>query len=157
MNSIPIYDHMTGGCAISERRAHIQPASFDTVKLFTIVESPYMGATQELLARNKAYARAAIRDSILKGEAPFASHLLYTQPGVLRDEVHEERELGMGLGWHIMKHADRVVFYTDLGWSSGMLRGKVAANDARKQILERTLGPSFGGWEENYHPSMENF
>lgn len=93
------------------------------VKHFVIVESPYAGD----IARNEQYARAAIRDCILRGEAPFASHLLYTQPGVLRDKITEERELGMGLGWHVMRRADYIVVYADLGFSSGMIRGVLAA------------------------------
>lgn len=118
-------------------------------KPVVVVESPYQGDIE----RNVAYARAALRDAILRGECPLASHLLYTQPNVLRDEVHEERELGMGLGWHVMKRADRVVIYIDLGWSSGMKRGKQAALDAGKPIEERTLGPS---WLENFE-AMRNF
>ena len=42
-----------------------------------IFESPYAGNVEE----NVAYARAAVRDSLLRGELPIASHLLYTQPG----------------------------------------------------------------------------
>lgn len=112
-------------------------------KPVVIIESPYAGDIE----RNVAYARAALRDSVLRGECPLASHLLYTQPGVLRDEVHAERELGMGLGWHVMQRADRVVIYTDLGWSSGMKRGKDAAIAAGKAFEERSLGPH---WLENF-------
>jgi hypothetical protein len=45
--------------------------------------------------------RAAVRDRILRGESPIASHLLYTQPGFLKDDVPEERHLGIeaGLAW----------------------------------------------------------
>ena len=42
-----------------------------------ILESPYAGRVEE----NVAYARAAVRDSLLRGEAPIASHLLYTSRG----------------------------------------------------------------------------
>ena len=107
-------------------------------KPFVIVESPYAGDVE----RNLAYARATIRDSILRGEAPFGSHLLYTQPGILIDEIPMERELGMALGWHIMRYADFVAFYTDFGWSGGMKRGKAAAIELRKPIVERSL-PGF--------------
>lgn len=56
-----------------------------------IVESPYAGDIE----RNVAYARACIADCLKRGEAPFASHLLYTQPGVLDDGVPaEDRWLG---------------------------------------------------------------
>ena len=55
-----------------------------------ILESPYAGDIE----RNVAYARMAVRDSLAKGEAPIASHLLYTQEGILKDEVPEERQWG---------------------------------------------------------------
>lgn len=41
-----------------------------------ILESPYAGNIE----KNVAYARACVRDSLSRGEAPIASHLLYTQP-----------------------------------------------------------------------------
>ncbi len=44
-----------------------------------ILESPYAGHVDA----NVAYARMAMHDSLLRGEAPIASHLLYTQPDVL--------------------------------------------------------------------------
>ena len=65
-----------------------------------ILESPYAGDVE----RNVAYARACLRDSLLRGEAPIASHLLYTQPGVLDDQIPEERQMGIdaGLAWGMM-------------------------------------------------------
>lgn len=127
------------------------------VKKFVIVESPFAG----YVPRNIAFARACIRDCILRGEAPYASHLLYTQPGVLDDSILAERELGMGLGWNIMVRADLVAIYTDLGWSSGMTRGKEAAITAGVAYEERTLGPA-GIWQANWegqykHTSLAEF
>jgi hypothetical protein len=81
-----------------------------------IVESPYAGD----IDRNVAYARAALADCLRRGEAPIASHLLYTQPGVLRDEVPEERRLGIDAGLAWRRVADCAVFYVDLDWSRGM-------------------------------------
>lgn len=46
--------------------------------IFVIVESPYAGDVE----RNTAYARAAVRDCLMRGEAPFASHLLYMAYGI---------------------------------------------------------------------------
>lgn len=82
-----------------------------------IIESPYAGDVEA----NVEYARRCVRDSVLRGEAPIASHLLFTQPGILRDDVEEERALGIaaGLAWRDV--ADYSVFYTDRGWSRGML------------------------------------
>ena len=83
----------------------------------TIIESPFAGDVEG----NVTYARQCVRDSVLRGEAPIASHLLFTQPGILRDDVPGERKLGIeaGLAWRAV--ADYSVFYTDRGWSNGML------------------------------------
>lgn len=82
-----------------------------------VIESPYAGDVK----RNIEFARACIRDSIMRGETPFASHLLYTQPNILDDDLPQERKLGIEAGFAI-KHLEGVktVFYTDLGWSGGM-------------------------------------
>jgi hypothetical protein len=53
-----------------------------------ILESSYAGDIEA----NVEYARRCVRDALARGEAPIASHLLYTQPGVLRDAVPEERQ-----------------------------------------------------------------
>jgi hypothetical protein len=47
-----------------------------------LLESPYAGDVDG----NLHYARAAMRDCLHLGEAPFASHLLYTQPGRATNE-----------------------------------------------------------------------
>jgi hypothetical protein len=82
-----------------------------------ILESPYAGNVKQ----NEEYARTCMRESLLMGESPIASHLLYTQPGVLRDDVLIERDLGIaaGLAWRPV--AELSIFWTDLGWSRGML------------------------------------
>ena len=81
-----------------------------------IIESPYAGDH----ARNLRYLRACMRDCIERGEAPFASHGLYTQPGVLDDKNPKERAQGIeaGFSWRVV--ADATVIYTDLGISYGM-------------------------------------
>jgi hypothetical protein len=79
-----------------------------------IIESPYKGD----IRLNKAYARLAMLDSIMRGEVPFASHLLYTQ--VLDDSDAAERALGIALGMEWWKVAQLVAFYIDLGMSEGM-------------------------------------
>lgn len=86
-----------------------------------IIESPYAGDVEA----NVAYARKAMADSIrYYGEAPIASHLLYTQPGVLDDSLPHERALGIaaGLAWRAV--AQGAVFYVDRGWSNGMVAAK---------------------------------
>lgn len=83
-----------------------------------IIESPFAGG----VAANVEYARECMHHSLLLGEAPYASHLLYTQPGVLDDDVQEERTLGIEAGFAFKHIPDSLtVFYIDLGWSNGML------------------------------------
>ena len=108
-----------------------------------ILESPYAGNVGE----NVAYARAAVRDSLLRGEAPIASHLLYTQPGILMDDVPDERRLGIetGLAWR--SAAEASVVYLDLGVSPGMGQGIAAAEAAGIPVEYRSLA-SFGRQKE---------
>jgi hypothetical protein len=81
-----------------------------------IIESPYAGDVQ----KNKRYLRACLRDCISRGEAPYASHGLYTQPGVLRDDVPEERTAGINAGFAWRTAATATVVYENLGRSKGM-------------------------------------
>lgn len=94
--------------------------------LLVIIESPYAGHVD----KNILYARACLADSIRRGEAPFASHLLYTQEGVLRDAVAGERTHGMEAGFAWAAKADLTAVYTDLGISAGMLEGVARARRA---------------------------
>jgi len=89
------------------------------VKL-VVIESPYAGN----MKANVEYARACVRDSLGRGEAPFASHLLYTQPGILNDDDKEERRWGMKVGHAWIPMADILAIYTDRGISKGMKRGR---------------------------------
>lgn len=83
------------------------------------MESPYAGDIE----RNLTYARRCLADSLKRGEAPIASHLLYTQPGVLDDTKPEERALGIAAGHKWIYWADAMVVYIDHGISSGMQAG----------------------------------
>lgn len=100
-----------------------------------VIESPYAGDVED----NTRYARACLRDSLTRGEAPLASHLLYTQPGVLDDLDPEERTCGIaaGLAWPItFPH----VFYTDRGWSRGMELALSTCRARNTPTHLRTLG-----------------
>ena len=85
-----------------------------------ILESPFAGDVDA----NVIYARACLRACLLRGEAPIASHLLYTQEGVLDDLDSAQRALGIeaGLAWRA--RADGAAFYVDRGWSQGMLAAR---------------------------------
>lgn len=105
-----------------------------------ILESPYAGD----IDRNTEYARACVRDSLLRGESPLASHLLYTQPGILDDTIPSERQQGIdaGLAWH--KAAEASVVYVDYGISRGMEYGIARAAEHGVPVEFRTIRGSFG-------------
>ena len=100
-----------------------------------ILESPYAGDVEA----NVLYARRCLRDCLLRGEAPLASHLLYTQPDVLDDYKEGERRLGIeaGLAWG--PHAEATVVYIDKGISSGMQTGIERAKKEGRIVEMRTL------------------
>ena len=103
---------------------------------FVIIESPYSGN----VTRNVNYARTALLDSLKRGEAPFASHLLYTQ--VLDDLQPSQRDWGMRAGWRVMGRADLLALYMDLGLSKGMEYGLTRALALGIPIEERRIGLS---------------
>jgi hypothetical protein len=84
-----------------------------------IIESPFAGNVDA----NIEYARQCVKHSLLKGESPIASHLLYTQPDILNDNDYSERALGITAGLAWLRVADLSAVYTDLGISNGMQQG----------------------------------
>lgn len=104
------------------------------------IESPYAGDH----ARNTAYVRACLADSLKRGEAPYASHALYTQLGVLDDTVPAERHQGISAGLEWASKAELRAVYTDLGISEGMQAGIEHAARMSQRIEFRTLGGVWG-------------
>lgn len=100
-----------------------------------VVESPYAGDVDA----NVEYARRCVRDCLARGEAPIASHLLYTQPGILDDEIPEERRKGIDAGLAWLRCADASVVYTDRGVSRGMEYGIEAARAAGIPVEFRSV------------------
>jgi hypothetical protein len=104
-----------------------------------LVESPYKAPTLAQRDANVAYARAAMRDCLLRGEAPLASHLLYTQPDVLDDADEDERALGIHAGLEWGSKAAATVVYTDRGTSTGMQIGIARARSEGREVEFRSL------------------
>lgn len=99
------------------------------------IESPFAGHVED----NVRYLRACMQDCLLRGEAPFASHGLYTLDGVLNDDEPEQRRLGIDAGFAINSRLDATVVYTDLGMSPGMIEGVQRALDDGRPVEYRTL------------------
>lgn len=109
-----------------------------------IVESPYASRWPWGRALNRHYARMCLRDCLERGEAPFASHLLYTQFGVLRDKVQAERLRGIHAGLMWGDVADATVVYADRGITSGMKVGIRRAEEAGRPVEYRRLNGNRG-------------
>lgn len=101
-----------------------------------IVESPFRNCADAL-----PFARACVRDCLKRGESPLASHLLYTQDGVLNDDVPEDRALGIAAGHAWIPFADALVLYVDYGISPGMQQGIEIAQAHGLTIEKRELVP----------------
>ena len=114
-----------------------------------ILESPYAAnpVTLATVGEHEEYGRRCLRDSLLRGEAPLASHLLYTQSingweedgAVLDDSKPAERAIGIeaGLAWGLL--AEATVAYVDMGVSGGMLLGLERARAEHRPVEFRTL------------------
>lgn len=107
-----------------------------------ILESPFAGADLEEREVNIDYGRAAMRDALLRGEAPIASHMLYTLPGVLDDDDPAQRRRGMNAGFAWLAVVDYAVVYTDRGISIGMQEGIARATTLGLDVRYRTIN----GW-----------
>lgn len=108
----------------------------------TILESPFSVPTPDGIARNLRYCRAAMRDSLLQGDAPMVSHALYTQPGVLDDTNPTERAMGIEAGLTWGDAAVATVVYCDLGITPGMRQGIERAAKEQRPVEFRSLA----GW-----------
>lgn len=121
-----------------------------------ILESPYTGIPKNdwikrrkfpvynivkwfLTKRNIRYARMCIRDSLSRGESPIASHLLYTQKGILNDNIPVERKQGIDAGLAWKNDAETHVFYIDHGISNGMKYGMKYATENNIPVEYREL------------------
>jgi hypothetical protein len=109
-----------------------------------IVESPYAGKSPAAIDLNVLYVRAALNHCLHNGDAPFASHGLYTLPGVLDDQIPEERALGMKAGFAFIETTAATIVYEDLGVSGGMISGIKVALELGHPIERRRIS----GWEK---------
>lgn len=100
-----------------------------------VIESPFAGNTE----LNLRYLRACMAHCLTHDEAPYASHALYTQPGVLDDDIPVQRELGIVAGFCWRDVADLTVVYTDLGITKGMQYGIDDARRKGRPVEFRTL------------------
>jgi hypothetical protein len=89
--------------------------------------------------RNRRYACACMRDCLARGEAPYASHLLFNQGGILDDADSYQRSLGMQSGFAHGRLFDLRAVYVDRGVSGGMLAGITEAQLLGQTVERRSL------------------
>lgn len=115
-----------------------------------IIESPFKSNEQYSFHENINYAIRAMVDCLQRGEAPFASHLLYTccvnsdgTHGYTDDTENSDNPVGRvwginaGLKW--AEHADKTVVYIDNGITEGMKYGIEHAKKHNRPIEYRSL------------------
>lgn len=110
------------------------------MKPIVVIESPLAGNVVHTMEVNIEYLKRCIRDCLLRGEAPMASHGLYAQPGVFDDAKPEERKIGMEAGWAFYHVPGvRCVVYDELGVSPGMEAGIAYAKAQGVPVEYRNL------------------
>ena len=105
-----------------------------------LLASPYAGEVD----RNVAYARAAMRDALDRGEAPVVPHLLYTTVLDDADPRHRAAGTAAGLAWLRVGGVDALVVYVDLGISAGM-DAEIAAALSNDVAVEPRSLPAWRG------------
>lgn len=108
-----------------------------------IIESPFASHIQAQEVEYRDYALKALRHSLYNDEAPFASHLLYTQ--VLNDATPIERKLGIaqGFAWKHCRSGSSLVltaFYIDYGVSPGMRIALAYCKEQDLPFIFRSIG-----------------
>jgi hypothetical protein len=108
-----------------------------------IIESPFSdGGDMDKRRLFDAYLKLCIKNSLSRGEAPFASHGFYTR--VLDDNNSTERRQGMEAGFAWGQTAEIVAVYEDLGISPGM---EESINRALKTSANITFRSLFGNFK----------
>jgi hypothetical protein len=110
------------------------------------VESPYGSDDWQEIAENIHYLRACMHYVHLQGNAPYASHAISTQPGVLDDSDKGpggERETGIFGGQAIADRMDEKWVFMDKGMTTGMEYGYKRSGEINQPILIKELGPDW--------------
>lgn len=105
-----------------------------------VLESPYSGD-------NVAYTQRAMKHAREKGEIVIIPHLLWTQHHNFVSDWDEKytvknggRDVSLEQIKELRRRADKVVFYTDYGMSSGMKHGLEHCKAEHIPYEERTIG-----------------
>ena len=89
---------------------------------------------KKLINKNLESARQCCHWVFEQGGVPFASHLFYTQEGMLDDTNKDERNKGIEAGFFIGGFAEKVCVFYDKGISKGMKLGVQKALERDQDI-----------------------
>ena len=99
----------------------------DLIKV--VIESRFASDSTKGLLINKKFTLACMRDCFLRGEAPYASHVLYAQSHIVDDFVASERALGMHAGFLWGDCATKTVVYTEGEFNIGAVNFGTATKE----------------------------
>jgi hypothetical protein len=106
-----------------------------------ILESPLAAPTRAEIEAHKRYARACLKDCLLRGDAAICFHLLYDSPPEILDDlipIHRQFGLEASAVWY-GSFIEAVVAYVNLGCSPGMQAGINLALDAGIPVEYRRI------------------
>lgn len=104
-----------------------------------MIETPFAGSSATAIGLNRLYGNEALRDSLLRGEAPMAAHALYAQTFVLDQDDPDERELIEVARASWLPLVNRVIVYVDRGVTPSMEVGIRRARDLGVPVEERSI------------------
>lgn len=107
---------------MSEQKPFAELLELEDWKI-VIVESPYKASDIATVEEHEEYLERCLRDCVLRGETPYASHKMLTK--ALNDKLPVERRIGMRAGLSLARQVVSVgiampIFYEDYGFSDGM-------------------------------------
>jgi hypothetical protein len=114
-------------------------------RLVVYVASPLSAPDPDTAALYRAYALAAMRDSLEAREAPILPHVMY--PRVLDDGDPDGRATGMEAGLALLEACEALIVYTDRGISEGMRAEMAHAERCGIPVFHRSIAAK---WAENY-------
>lgn len=105
-----------------------------------VLETRYVSEDIATMIKYRKFTLACIRDCLKRGEAPYASHMLFTETNALGEFSPDERAIGMHSGFLWGSNAVKTVVYTDLGLGLGMQQGIKSAQEVGRSVEYRELG-----------------
>lgn len=117
---------------------YLIPNVLKATRRLVIIESPYSNDDLTMVNRHTLYAKQCLKDSFKRGEAPFSSHILYSD--ALNYRVRIDKDIGLISHVSWIAVCDLVAVYVDFGLSEGMQLAVNVAKIKHKRIEYRTIG-----------------